>query len=150
MRINCEEDAPNDFMTAMESIFCCKCDCIAVATPMEPTINAIRLMRLKKVVACSKPRVSRGCVSRKSAMMASGKARFSSLRTSSTPVPGVGAGNLNRCRCAARLPSLSRPARSKVLRRIITRGPTFKLPAILSGSAVTTAARRRSSVPRRT
>ena len=139
-----------DFITAMESIFCCKCDCMAVATPIEPTIKAIRLIRLRNVVACSRPRVSRGCVSRKSAMTASGKAFFSSALTSSTPAPGVGAGSLKRWRCAARLPWLIKPARCKVSRRTITRGPTFRLPAMRSGSAITTAASFRSSLPRRT
>ncbi len=49
-----------DFMTAIESIFCSRWDCIAVATPNAPTIMAIKLTRLKKVVASSRPCVISG------------------------------------------------------------------------------------------
>src|ERR1035441_9056056 len=54
MRSTCPERAPRHFRTAMVSIFCCRCACMAVATPSAPTISAIRLMRLRKVVERSR------------------------------------------------------------------------------------------------
>ena len=61
----CEERAPSDFITAMESSFCCRCECIAMATPSAPTISEMRLTRLRKLVERSRPRVMSGCVARR-------------------------------------------------------------------------------------
>ena len=79
MRIKWLDRAPRHFMIAMESRRCWMWACIAVATPMAPTISVIRLTRLKNVVARFRPCVMMGCVSRKSAIRASGKAFFNSL-----------------------------------------------------------------------
>ena len=64
MRITCADRAPMHFITAMESSFCCKCPCIALATPMAPITSAISPIRLRNVVERSNPRVMMGCVCR--------------------------------------------------------------------------------------
>ena len=68
-------------MMAMESMRCWMWACIAVATPMAPTISVIKLTRLRNVVARLRPWVMMGWVSRKSAIRASGKAFFRRSRT---------------------------------------------------------------------
>ena len=50
------------FMTAMESSFCCRCPCMALATPMAPITRAIKAMRLRNVSARLSPRVMMGWV----------------------------------------------------------------------------------------
>ena len=148
IRTICRDCAPTHFMMAIVSSLCWMCACIAVATPRPPTIMAIRLTRLRKLTARSRPRRMVGCVSRKSATRAPGSPSRSACRVSSTERPS--AGSLNRNRCEARLPGCIRPVRSSASAESMTRGPTFMLPVMRSGSTVRTPAMRNSSLPRRT
>ena len=151
MRITCVLPAPRHFMMAMESRRCWTWEWMAMATPMAPTMRAMRLMRERKVVERVSPRVMSGWVSRKSITMASGKASLSSWRRASTVLLLTAAsgvkGNLKSKRWAARLPKRIRFVRSRPARDIIKRGPTLRLPAMRSGSLSTMAATRKSMPP---
>ena len=123
---------------------------MAVATPTAPTIIAIRLTRLRKIVASSRPRVISGWLSRKSTMRARGKTLLQ-LRRAPRPraarlrwKPQQVALRRRGCRV------LISPVRSSPPRLIISRGPTLKLPVMRSGSSTTTPATRKSCPPSRT
>ena len=120
-----------------------------MATPIAPTISAIRLIRLEKrgrlVEAVGDDRMRLRGNPRSSA---SGSARRIARRTSSTG--GAPGSSLNRYRCEARLPSCIRPVRANASRDIISRRPMFRLADMRSGSETIDAAMRKSCSPTRT
>ena len=118
-------------------------------TPSAPTISAIRLTRLRKRVARSRPRRIVGWISRKSETRPSSKPSSRILRASAIEIPSAGKPEQVALRGpAADAESARRAASPSWL--IMTRGPTLNEPVMRSGSSRTAAATRNSASPRRT
>ena len=89
-------------MIAIESIFCCKCAWMAVATPSAPITSAIRLTSDRNVVDCRSPCSISGCASR--VIGNQPFAKHLAQIVAHTVAIGMVGGTLNRNRSAARLP----------------------------------------------